>query len=246
MAEIQSLARGLKILEILSYADQVSITELAERLNVDKASASRLVQTLAKYGYAEKDTDTQRYRLGPKIVQVSQRMLSRMPLRDIAKPYLRELVTATNECAHLAIPAQGQALYIEQVESPATLRVNAEVGHMAPLHCTALGKALLAFGDLPIPNQLEQYTPRTITDPELLQMHLEQVRRQGYAIDDEEYDPGVRCLAAPVYNLNGEMIGAIGISGPSNRVTLEAIPELAAKVTQVAQNLSDHLSFKRS
>ncbi len=245
MAEIQSLARGLKILELLAATDKVSITEVADQLNVDKASASRLMQTLANYGYAEKDRDTQRYRLGPKIVELSQSLLARMPFRDEAKPYLRELVAITNECAHLAIAAQGQVLYIDQVDSPATLRVNADIGHLAPLHCTALGKVLLAFGDVPLPTALTAHTPRTITDQGALKMHLEQVRRQGYAIDDEEYDYGVRCIAAPVYNLNGEMVAAMGISGPSNRMSLETISTMAAKVTGVAQALSDHLSFKR-
>jgi DNA-binding IclR family transcriptional regulator len=245
LAEIQSLARGLKILELLAATDKVSITEVADQLNVDKASASRLMQTLANYGYAEKDLDTQRYRLGPKIVELSQSLLARMPFRDEAKPYLRELVAITNECAHLAIAAQGQVLYIDQVDSPATLRVNADIGHLAPLHCTALGKVLLAFGSVPLPTELTAHTPRTITNSEALQMHLEQVKRQGYAIDDEEYDYGVRCIAAPVYNLNGEMVAAMGISGPSNRMSLEIISTMAAKVTGVAQALSDHLSFKR-
>jgi DNA-binding IclR family transcriptional regulator len=245
LAEIQSLARGLKILELLAATDKVSITEVADQLNVDKASASRLMQTLANYGYAEKDLDTQRYRLGPKIVELSQSLLARMPFRDEAKPYLRELVAITNECAHLAIAAQGQVLYIDQVDSPATLRVNADIGHLAPLHCTALGKVLLAFGNVPLPTELAAHTPRTITNSEALQMHLAQVKRQGYAIDDEEYDYGVRCIAAPVYNLNGEMVAAMGISGPSNRMSLEIISTMAAKVTGVAQALSDHLSFKR-
>ncbi len=129
MAEIQSLARGLKILEFLSQAqDGVSITELAERLGVDKGSASRLVATLASYGYAEKDERTRRYHLGSQVVSLSRSVLTRLPLREAAKPFLRELMERTGECAHLAVAAQGQVLYIDQVESPATLRVNAEVG----------------------------------------------------------------------------------------------------------------------
>ncbi len=245
MAEIQSLARGLKILEMLAAADEVGNTELAEQLGVDKASASRLVQTLAKYGYAEKDRDTQRYRLGPKVVELSQSLLARMPFRDEAKPYLREMVTVTNECAHLAIAAQGQVLYIDQVDSPAALRVNAAVGKLAPLHCTALGKVLLAFGHVPVPEELTAYTPRTITDHAALDMHLARVRRDGYAIDDEEFDYGVRCVAAPVYDLNGEMVGAMGVSGPSNRMSLDHIQAMAATVTGITQALTDHLSFKR-
>ena len=246
MAEIQSLARGLKILNLLATArDEVGITELAEYLKVDKGSASRLVQTLAKYGYAEKNLDTQRYRLGPQVVKLSQSLLSGMSLRDEAKPCLRQLVDSTNECAHLAILARGQAFYLDQVQSPATLQVNTDIGTLAPLHCTALGKVLQAFGNVPGPAELHAYTPRTITDPELLETHMERVRRQGYALDDEEYTIGVRCAAAPVYDISGKVVGAIGISGPANRMTLEHLPDLAAKVVEVAQALSDHLSLQR-
>lgn len=244
-AEIQSLARGLKILELLAAASGgMSTTELAEQLDVDKGSASRMVQTLARYGYAEKDMDNRRYRLGPQIVRLSQSLLARMPLRDMARPFLHHLVDSTNECAHLAILAQGQAFYIDQVASSATLRVNAEIGTLAPLHCTALGKVLLAFGTSPLPAQLRAYTPRTIISPDLLQAHLEQTRRQGYAVDDEEFDYGVRCIAAPVYDFSGKMIAAIGISGPSNRMSLERIPDLALRVVEAGQAVSNRLSFK--
>ncbi len=115
-----------------------------------------------RYGYAEKDEVTRRYHPGPQVVSLSRSVLTRLPLREAAKPFLRQLMERTGECAHLAVPAQGKVLYIDQVESPATLRVNAEVGTMNPLHCTALGKALLAFGDLAMPAELERYTANTI------------------------------------------------------------------------------------
>ncbi len=104
------------------------------------------MSTLARYGYAEKDELTRRFHLGPQVVSLSRSLLTRLPLREAAKPYLRQLMERTGECAHLAVAAQGKVLYIDQVESPATLRVNAQVGTLNPLHCTALGKVLLAFG----------------------------------------------------------------------------------------------------
>ncbi len=245
MSEIQSLARGLQILDILEASPEgVSITEIAERLGVDKSSASRILKTLASYGYAEQNDSTRRYRLGPRVVQLGQRLLNGMTLRDQARPYLNRLVQETNECAHLAILSQGRAFYLDKVESSASLRVSAGIGTLAPLHCTALGKVLLAFGNIPLPAELESYTPRTITNPEALRIHLEQARQVGYAIDDEEFEYGVRCVAAPVYDVNKEMVAAMGISGPVARVTLERIPELAAIVKNVVQSLTDHLSFK--
>ncbi len=246
LSEIQSLARGLRILDLLSMAeDGISIVEVGRELDIDKSSALRLLQTLANYGYAERDSATRRYRLGPQIVNLSRNMLARMPLRDQAKPFLRQLTERTGECAHLAILAQGQALYIDQVESPATLRVTTGVGTLAPLHCTALGKSLLAFNNLPLPDDLKAFTARTITDPEALRLHLEQTRRQGYSLDDEEFNYGVRCVAAPIYDYRNRVVGAIGISGPAGRIGLEQITNLAGVVMEAAHTLSDRLSFRR-
>jgi DNA-binding IclR family transcriptional regulator len=144
------------------------------------------------------------------------------------------------------VPAQGRVLYIDQVESPATLRVNAQVGTMNPLHCTALGKALLAFGDLELPTTLESFTPHTLTDPTRLRKNLEQVRAQGYAVDDEEFDLGVRCIAVPVFDFRGKAAGSIGISGPATRVSPERLPGLAASVIEIGKALSERMSFTRA
>ncbi len=245
MTEIQSLARGLKVLQILSEADSgMGVTDLAAELDVNKGTASRTLQTLAHYGFVEKAPDGRCYQLGPVLVQLSRSVINRMPLRETAKPYLHQLVETTGECAHLAIHARGQALYIDQVESPATLRVNADVGHMAPLHCTALGKVLLAFGDYPLPEALEKRTPFTITDPAALKKELAQIRSQGFAVDDEEYDTGVRCVAVPVFDYRDKIVGAIGVSGPAARVTQDAIPRIARQVMRIGQDLSGRLKFK--
>lgn len=245
MSEIQSLARGLKILEYMAeQEDALGVTEIAERLEVDKATASRMINTLGKYGYVEKAPDGRRYQLGPVLVRLSRSVINRTPLRESARPSLNDLVEITGECAHLAIYAQGQALYIDQVESEATLRVNVEIGHMAPLYCTALGKVLLAYGDYPLPESFEKRTERTITTKPALQTELDRVRAQGYASDDEEFDPGVRCIAVPVFGINNKLIGAIGVSGPASRFSSEILAEIAPQVIGVGKTLSDRLKFK--
>lgn len=246
MTEIQSLARGLKILALLGQSpDGSSITEVAEYLGVDKGSASRLVSTLAQYGYVEKDEITRRYHVGPQVVSLSRSVLSRLPMREAAKPYLRQMMERTGECAHLAVPAQGKVLYIDQVESPVTLRVNAQVGTMNPLHCTALGKVLLAYGDLDIPADLASFTPKTITDPATLRYHLDEIRQLGFAVDDEEFDMGVRCIAVPVFDFRGKAVGAIGISGPATRITAERMPALIAIMVEIGKALSERMTFSR-
>ena len=245
MAEIQSLARGLKILNMLGPSrNGMGTTELATRLSIDKSSASRLLRTLANYGFVEQDLLTARYTLGPQLVTLGQHLLNRITLRDHARPYLRELVDKTGECAHLAILAQRQALYIDQVESSAALRVESEIGTLSPLHCTALGKILLAFGLSRIPEELRPFTRRTITDRSTLEAQMAQIRQRGYAIDDEEYNYGVRCVAAPVYDHRRALAGAIGISGPAGRVTLERIDEFGAVVMGIAAVLSARLGYQ--
>ena len=244
MAEIQSLARGLKILNLLEHArNGLGTTEVANQLAIDKSSASRLLHTLANYGFVEQDEDTARYLLGPQLVTLGQHLLNRITLRDHARPSLRELVEKTGECAHLAIQAQGQALYIDQAESTAALRVESEIGTLSPLYCTALGKVLLAFGSARLPDELQPFTQRTVTDRSTLELQLAQTTARGYAIDDEEYNYGVRCVAAPVYNQRGALAGAIGISGPAGRVTLERIDEFGSVVKEVAAALSSRLGF---
>lgn len=244
MTEIQSLARGLKILALLGQTENGStITEVAEYLGIDKGSASRLVSTLAQYGYVEKDDISRRYHVGPQVVSLSRSVLTRLPMREAAKPYLRQMMERTGECAHLAVPAQGKVLYIDQVESPVTLRVNAQVGTMNPMHCTALGKVLLAYGDQEIPIDLAPYTPKTITDPETLLRHFEEIRQLGYAVDDEEFDLGVRCIAVPVFDFRGKAVGAIGISGPATRMTAERMPVLTAITVEIGKALSERMTF---
>jgi len=250
--EIQSLARGLEILAILAEADQpVGVTDIAQILKVDKSSAFRLLHTLANRRFVEQDSDTRRYGLGLRIVELSRRMLDRIELRGIVKPYLRELQQRTGESAHLAVLSEVRVVYVEQEESNATLNVNTEVGRHGPLHCTAIGKALIAHLS---PEELARvlgqagltrYTPRTMTTLRELIPHLESVRVRGYAVDDEEFDSGVRCVAAAIHDYRGKVVASMGISGPSIRVTLERIPELGEIVLQAAGQVSRLIGYQK-
>lgn len=244
MTEIQSLARGLQILELMWHAGRsVGVTELAQALGIDKSSASRLVKTLVQYGYLQPDKASRRYVPGDRLYQIGWELVNRMPVREKARPYLYRLVVETDECAHTAVYSEGKALVIDDVEVESSLRVVGGTGRLIPLHCTAVGKSLLAFADLPLPTYLEAKMPRTITDLDELRAHLIDTREQGYALDDEEHEPGVRCIAAPVYNFLGAAIASIGISGPSIRVTPDRISQLAACVMRAASELSTDLGY---
>lgn len=244
MSEIQSLMRGLQIVDLIWQAGRsVSITELAEALDVDKSSASRLVKTLVSAGYLQPERGSRKYVVGPRLYQMGWELVNRMPLREKARKYLYRLVKDTEECAHTAVYSEGKALMIDDVEASHSLRVVGGIGRMLPMHCTAVGKTLLAFGELPLPATLERKMPNTLTDPDELARHLAQVCEQGYAIDDEEHQPGVRCLAAPVYNMAGIAVAAIGISGPTVRVTKERVAVLAGHVLRAARELSAELGY---
>lgn len=245
MSEVQTLARGLRILDMLaSGSDSVGVTQLAKELEVDKSSVSRLVQTLVKYRFAERDPKTRRYRLGPRIRELNQQMERHTQLNQLAMPFLYELVDKTGENAHLALYAQKQALIIADVESPAPLRVVSGVGRRIPLHCTAVGKCLLAFCDIPLPHDFPQLTAQTITKSDELTQHLQQIRQSGIAVDDEEHIIGVRCLGSPVYDHAGEVIASLGISGPAVRITPQTLPRLIKIVTDMAITLSNSLGYE--
>jgi IclR family transcriptional regulator, KDG regulon repressor len=242
VTEIQSLARGLMILNHMAESDSsLGVTELASLLEVDKSTASRLIKTLMAYDYVQPDPGSRRYVLGKKVVQLSWQVLNRLPLRDFVHPTLMRLMQQTGECSHVAVYSQKQVLVIEDVDSPAPLRVVSGAGRLIPMHCTALGKCLLAFAHIPLPPDLPMKTARTIIDRVNLQTELDRVRQQGYAVDDEENDIGVRCIAAPILDPSGEAAATVGISGPTVRVTRERIPALAALVVEAGKELSARL-----
>ena len=209
-------------------------------LQIDKSSASRLARTLIQHGYLDNAGNSRRLIVGKRLVQIGCEIDHRLALRQRALPHLRQLAEETGESAHMAVHATGKAVVIEDVEVATSLRVAGGVGRRIALHCTAVGKALLAFGSLPIPDELTRMMPATITDSQELALHLDEIRRQGYAFDDEEHEPGVRCMAAPV-TLSDSTIAVIGISGPAVRITDVRIAPMAQLLIETAGRLSQEL-----
>lgn len=230
---LQSLSRGLKALDLLRAADEpVKLTELAETLGVDKSNASHLLKTLVAAGYAEQN-ESRRYLATDRPAQNCPPVHSLedvVAYKEICRPVLEKLVAETRECAHLAVLVGDRVWYVDKVDSTLPLKVDHQVGSLSPLHCTALGKAFLAFGDAALPEELARYTDSTITDPRELEREIALTRARGYAIDDEEFSHGIRCAARPVYNDRGVMIAALGLSGPSVRIDDARLEEIGALV----------------
>jgi DNA-binding IclR family transcriptional regulator len=237
---VQSLQRGLAVLDLLANSrSPLRTSEVAAHFDIDKANASRLLVTLQEAGYAERTGD-RRYVLGTKLdTEGSSRQLEGLiDLRERARPMLERLVEATGECAHMAVLVGHRVWYIDKVASPHPLRVDHPVGSLAPLHCTALGKAYLAYGTGVSVGELTRYTARTIVEGGALQTDLDEARQQGFARDDEEFSPGIRCVAAAVRDGGGRMSAAIGLSGPTARLDLNRLHELGRMVRDRALEIS--------
>jgi len=247
---VKSVSRALWIIEIVSSKkDGLGVTEIARQMDINKSSVYRILSTLVQHGYIEQDEETERYKLGYKFLEMSSKLLESIDLRAEAKPYLRELEKATNEVVHLVVYDQGEVIYIEKLEGTETLRMHSKVGKRAPMHCTAVGKAILAY--LPLPVVLDildrkgmpQHTDQTITDKEVFLNELAAVRQTGYALDLEENEYGIRCIAVPIFDHSGNVIAAVSVSGPTIRMTDERLEQLQAHMRHIGQQISARLGY---
>ena len=227
MRLLKSLNRGLETLDFLvSRSEPARLTDVALHLGVDKSNASHILRTLVAAGYAQQ-VDNRRYATGPKMFRPQRSELEDViARRERFHDLLTGLVEATRECAHMAVLVGSKVWYIDKIPSPLPLKVDHPIGSLAPLHCTALGKAFLAFGDAKDTGKLERFTDRTITDAGELEAEIAATRQRGYAIDNEEFSEGVSCVAAPIHDADGRMAAAIGLSGPAARNSPARLAEL--------------------
>jgi len=247
---VQSVDRALYILEALGrHGRLVSVTELSHELGIHKSTVFRLLNTLVQHRLAEQDPETQRYKLGLRILDLSNRLLSNLQVRTEAMPHLRELAQACGESVHLGVLNAGELVYIDKVEDTGAAPMYSKIGRRAPVHCTAMGKAMLAF--LPIDEArtiLEQQgltrkTPNTICSLDQLLTALNDVRQQGFSFDDEEHEIGIRCVGAPILDHRGSVVAALSVSGPCLRITEALKTGLAEKVRQTGLAISARLGY---
>jgi len=244
----QVIDRVVDILEAFEWlGPQLGVSELSRALKLKKATTHRLLATLRRRDIVAQDPNTRRYHLGMRLWQLGMLALSQVDWIDRARPYLRRLRDETGETTHLAVLDDGEVMYIDKVESEHSLRMPSQVGRRLPAHCTGVGKALLA--DL-TPAQLAEvidkhgmpsYTPHTITERHDLVADLAKVRELGYSVDNEEIEPGLRCIGAAIRRHDGEVIGAISIAGPSSRVRVEDVEAMGALVSGAAREISTAL-----
>jgi IclR family KDG regulon transcriptional repressor len=245
----QTVLKALDILECIAFAEQpLSAAEVAKLCNLSRPTAYRLVCTLAARGYAAQD-DATHYRLGTQALSLSQNVLDSLDLPELARPYLRQLSDITNETTYLSMLDDDEILYVGKAESSQSLRTNTKIGSRNMLHCTSMGKAILAF--LPESDQVSLIerlelianTNNTITDRATLIEHLATVRAQKFAIDNEECEDGIRCVGVPIFDRAGHVFAAISVSGPAYRLPISRLVALSSLVMDTAKTISGRLGY---
>ena len=241
---IEALGRGLQILEAFSK-QSLSLTEVASTVGLDKSTVFRFVYTLEKLGYLDRDPETKRYRPGLKVLRLGFGVLNNLEMTQIAQPYLKALSAKCGETTNMTIRDGKEIVYVVRNKTQQVISVNLQLGSRLPAYCTSMGKAqlmdlsrdelrdLLGEGPYPVMG------PNTITTLDALVAELDKVRQQGYAINDEEMAVGLRSVAAPVREADGQVAAAINISVPSARVSRQEMEMvLAPMVMNTAHQIS--------
>lgn len=252
---VQTIERVSRILDMVGQNPQgISLGDIAAGLSLPKGTVHRILSSLSHYGFVRQNGKARNYFLGLKLMDLGTRLANQLDLRRTAEPALRALADKIRETVHLVLLDNGEIVYIDKIENhqgSSGLKMASRLGARNPAHCCAVGKALLSH--LPA-EALEEFirekdllprTANTITDPDRFRDHLRTVRSQGYAIDDEENERGIRCVAAPVLNEKGIPIAAISISGPSVRITKKLIQDvLRYEVIRTASEISHRLGYR--
>lgn len=246
-----AVARALAILEAIADRRRgLTNSEISRSLQIPKSSASYILRTLEQRGYVYREHDTGKYRLGLKVLSLNRGALSGLDIREVSLPILRQLVERIHLTVHLAILDHGEAVYIEKVEAPSFIKMDTWVGRRMAVHSTSVGKVLVAYRpetevETIIQAQgLKRRTPKTITARARFLRELAQVRAQGYAVDDEENSPGVRCVAAPIFGSQGVVEAAVGATGTTSQVDGVALLKIAERLKEAARHISQQLGYR--
>lgn len=250
MPIIQSVERALRILDLFDeYHRELKITEISSRMDLHKSTVHSLLKTLQEHHYIEQNQDNGKYRLGMKLLERSSRLVQSLDIRQVANNYLQALSKRTGQTAHLVVLDGKEGVYIDKVEGDKAVIRYSRIGRRIPLHCSAVGKALLAYksseqlSSILKGYEYQKHTEKTIRSEESFLLELERVKKRGYATDDQENEPGVFCIAAAVRDHSGEVIAAVSISMLQARVTDEDKEEYIKLLLKAAGELSERMGY---
>jgi IclR family KDG regulon transcriptional repressor len=251
MELVQSVDRTLTILEVLSdYNDGLGITEISSLVNLHKSTVHRLLSTLIYKGYVVQDEESSKYKITFKLFELGSKKVHKLDLLKISRPYTKMLMESVNEVVHLIIREETDIVYIDKVEANNTISMASRIGKRNPMYCTATGKAILAF--LPEEeirevwnnSKVVKLTENTNTDFILFKKELQTIKNNGYAIDNEENEIGVKCVGAPIFNMSGEVVAAISVTGPVTRITDDKIDFISKEVIKITNLISKEMGYK--
>lgn len=244
-----TVTRAFAILNTLSLkgASGLSLLEMSSTLHMSRSTTHRYLVTLEKLGAVERDGYA-RFHLGLKLLELAGRTLETSDLRKQADPFLTELAGVTLETVHLAVPSGTEVVYIAKADSPNAIRMYSSIGAKAPMYCTALGKAILAYSPAELVQQvvrtgLGARTPFTLRSRQALEGELERVRAEGFALDSQENEAGVCCVGAPIFDYRSRPVGAISVSGPADRMSRHRLLELGPQVKKTAMRISRRMGY---
>jgi DNA-binding IclR family transcriptional regulator len=249
---VKSLVKALNILDVLAEGEEpaYTLTELSRQIRLHITTVHRLVANLVKQGYLEEVPGGRGYRLGFKVLRMGLGVLEHLDVRQVAHPLLQDLTLQTRKAVHLAILQETGALVVASFASPRPGNVDIRLGDSAPLHCSAVGKTLLAYQPRVLLGQIARsfgfprYTSKTLTDMVTLRKELERIREQGYALDQEETAEGMIGVAGPVFNHAGEVVAAFGVAGPAIRLSRAPLPEIIGLVCAAREQISFHMGYR--
>jgi IclR family KDG regulon transcriptional repressor len=248
MQLLSSVSKALSLLDAFTLEQpELSLGEIARQAGIHKSSAFRLLATLEAQGFVEKNPERRGYRLGWKLGELAGRLLARYDLRELAAPHMERLAETSGEIVHLSILDGAEIVYLEKKGRSQPLTVSTTIGGRSPAHASAMGKVLLAgLAEAEVRSllrglSLRRFTPTTITDRRRLSRELSAIRRQGYALDDEETFPGIRCVAAPLRDRDGRVVAALSVTAPTQRMGARRQAEIRQWVTDTAARISERI-----
>jgi DNA-binding IclR family transcriptional regulator len=250
--KVQVLDRAINILEFIGRqsSGEAALPELSAAMKLHKTTTHRIAHVLESRGLLRRGLDSNRYRLGLHLYDLGCQALDHVNIRDEARPLMTRVAFEVGETVHLALLDRAEVLYIERVEAQRSLTMGSKLGARNPVYCTALGKAILAWSpeaevDRVLGgSRMEARTRNTITNVLTLKRELERIRDRGYAIDDEEIEEGIRCIAAPILSANDRAVAAISVSGPSSRITPDRYQLIGKTMMKAAQELSTRMGHQ--
>ncbi len=247
---VNTVFKAIRILEKLGVGQALGLSEISRELGLPKSSAHGILETLVLEKVAEKNDATGKYSLGVRLIELGNRAQQGLDICRIAAPFLKGLNLEFDETVHLTILDGDEVLYVDCVESQRRLRTYSVIGVRAPLYCTSVGKAILAFlPDAEIERiagekGLAAITLTTITTMQRLFEEVETIRSLGYAVDDMEHEDHIRCVGAPIRNARGEVFASISLSGPAERNTRARIAQMTPSLVRVTEDISRRLGFR--